>query len=798
RSRIRESIKPGKYGYGKVPFALPLHKETAPRFKRHPEPPSDPLLLPTQVPKHKAEEAPRRKKEPPAQGKHPPHRKQQKAGPAEDSTPFQAGALAENSSELAGQGARPGHGGDRPTPHRQPHTTEQGSAGPLKAEATAESHAGLSEEEFQARGQRPRPGLHPSPEVPQWNLYHPGTETFHCEGESKQFKACRQEPCPADQPDARAVQCAAFNSQEFMGRLYQWEPFTDGKGPGAGTGFPWLRNKVGKQQAPFAQSPGPCWPSPCPPCLSPQCSQLGGAAVPPPPPPPSGQRPAVLSPATGSLAETLPLGPTPLPWAGPLPTTRLPLWRPPPSPNPPALRSRSGKSIINGNWAVDPPGRYEAGGTVFVYHPPPPPPRPAFPQMIFQQDNPGVTYRFFLAVATPDSPSHAPHSRRQDPSPAHPRPLTYPAQATPGRPSHTQGYQAWTQDLPWPGIFQALLQTTSAVLRQYPSQGAGIGLWQPLFHCVERHSQEEVEDEHCADIPKPPALDEACNTQPCPAYPCCGECGSPRGCGECGSPRGCGECGSPQGCGECGSPRGCGECGPPRAGASAGPPGALVRGAGLLRPWGGGQEGLGADCACGFPQCWAVLPSSVPRREPGGMDLLGDGWMASLSWRPQCSVECGTGIQRRSVVCLSSYANGQAEETCAGTKPADMRACNSGPCQRTVKWYTGPWSQAAGSPPPTGTQRRDVICVSKLGSEFNVTEASECAPREKPPSLQPCTGTACDARWFSTSWSACSKSCVGGVQVREVQCLTQNKTFSHLCPPDLKPVKKRACNTQPC
>uniref|UniRef100_A0A8C3T2X8 ADAMTS/ADAMTS-like Spacer 1 domain-containing protein n=1 Tax=Chelydra serpentina TaxID=8475 RepID=A0A8C3T2X8_CHESE len=37
------------------------------------------------------------------------------------------------------------------------------------------------------------------------------------------------------------------------------------------------------------------------------------------------------------------------------------------SPNYLALRGRSGKSIINGNWAVDPPGRYDAGGTVFVY-----------------------------------------------------------------------------------------------------------------------------------------------------------------------------------------------------------------------------------------------------------------------------------------------------------------------------------------------------------------------------------------------------------------------------------------------
>lgn len=37
RSRVRNAIKPGRYGYGKVPFALPLHseKDEAQRFKRH-------------------------------------------------------------------------------------------------------------------------------------------------------------------------------------------------------------------------------------------------------------------------------------------------------------------------------------------------------------------------------------------------------------------------------------------------------------------------------------------------------------------------------------------------------------------------------------------------------------------------------------------------------------------------------------------------------------------------------------------------------------------------------------------
>lgn len=35
--------------------------------------------------------------------------------------------------------------------------------------------------------------------------------------------------CGGGTLDSRAEQCAAFNSQEFMGRLYNWEPFTEGE-----------------------------------------------------------------------------------------------------------------------------------------------------------------------------------------------------------------------------------------------------------------------------------------------------------------------------------------------------------------------------------------------------------------------------------------------------------------------------------------------------------------------------------------------------------------------------------------
>lgn len=166
-------------------------------------------------------------------------------------------------------------------------------------------------------------------------------------------------------------------------------------------------------------------------------------------------------------------------------------------------------------------------------------------------------------------------------------------------------------------------------------------------------------------------------------------------------------------------------------------------------------------------------------------------------WGSTCSSECGTGIQRRSVFCLSSSPMDESQDGCPGNKPSDMRVCNSGPCERTLKWYTGPWSQCSADC-DEGSQRRDVICVSKMGSDFNVSDASECAHLEKPPGLQSCNAGPCGSRWFTTPWSTCSQSCEGGVQVREVRCLASDKTYSQQCDLDSKPDEKKACNPQPC
>uniref|UniRef100_A0A8C5EYS2 ADAMTS like 4 n=1 Tax=Gopherus evgoodei TaxID=1825980 RepID=A0A8C5EYS2_9SAUR len=828
RSRIRESIKPGKYGYGKVPFALPLHKEVAeggtPRFKRPRGLKNHSSALEAQlVPKGRGaggghKEAPelshphshshRRATGAPKPRPEATHLTQPEgAGPVDPPARSHPHQLARPRAQRQNE-YRPGGYGTRAS---QSLFLEQPSRHRLAEPDIWLLHRG-SPVQFQARGQRPRLGLHPGPEVPQWNLYHPGTETFHCEGESKQFKACRQEPCPADQPDARAVQCAAFNTQEFMG---PWIHVVAVRGSQRcelncrPVGFRFYvrhtEKGAGRQHRARPASLDICVAGEC--LVSEPRLRLGVLGS---------NRTLDSCGVCGHAGVSSEHGGSP----GAHPRLRLLTFPNTHTLCAAALRSRSGKSLINGNWAVDPPGRYEAGGTVFIYT------RPGHEEP-----------RGGGESLTAEGPTTEPID-------------VYVSTEGPGS---WGGQEGWRTGAP-------------CALEETGEQG-GILARAPASQS-RRTPGTLQRNVRVPPLPPPPTPPRS---QAHGVYWKTGgehrlECDSP-------PPPGCSECGSPpQDCGSCWCPQVPVPTATGRAWSPEGPS-AQPR---LTLTLSGCSWDMGEWSACSkscgpgtqhrqvlcrqtyanrstmvHPQHCSQLDKPSPTQPcqlrvcshwevrtnwscsvlcglghrtrhirciSNHGDLLSDGecngshrppaneacdmgpcvrsWFHS-DWSNTCSVECGTGIQRRSVVCLSSYANGQVEETCAGTKPADMRACNSGPCHRTVKWYTGPWSECSADC-GTGTQRRDVICVSKLGSEFNVTEASECAPLEKPPSLQPCTGSACDARWFSTSWSACSKSCVGGVQVREVQCLTQNKTFSNLCQPDLKPIKKRSCNTQPC
>lgn len=131
-----------------------------------------------------------------------------------------------------------------------------------------------------------------------------------------------------------------------------------------------------------------------------------------------------------------------------------------------------------------------------------------------------------------------------------------------------------------------------------------------------------------------------------------------------------------------------------------------------------------------------------------------------------------------------------------------------------------------------GTQRRDIICVQKAGSDFSAVRASECAGLDKPAVVRQCEMGECKPQWFTTEWSAvrkvptgprihvgkgpdpapadpapplplflppqCSQSCGRGLQMREVRCLTEDKKHSADCRPDTKPEQEQICNVAPC
>ncbi|NXE54135.1 ATL1 protein, partial [Casuarius casuarius] len=101
-----------------------------------------------------------------------------------------------------------------------------------------------------------------------------------------------------------------------------------------------------------------------------------------------------------------------------------------------------------------------------------------------------------------------------------------------------------------------------------------------------------------------------------------------------------------------------------------------------------------------------------------------------------------------------------------------------------------------------GVQLPQLRCLLD-GTEVNT---SHC--KEKPkPALQPipCNRRDCPSRWMVTSWSACTRSCGGGIQTRRVTCqrLTAKGNSvpmsNDACAQGSKhPVDTQNCNRQPC
>nr|XP_046263593.1 ADAMTS-like protein 2 isoform X3 [Scatophagus argus] len=170
-------------------------------------------------------------------------------------------------------------------------------------------------------------------------------------------------------------------------------------------------------------------------------------------------------------------------------------------------------------------------------------------------------------------------------------------------------------------------------------------------------------------------------------------------------------------------------------------------------------------------------------------------WTVS-DWGP-CSGVCGEGRMVRAVTCRSSGGVVMSEEQCdQSLRPLAIYPCGDKDC--APHWVEQEW-QPCNATCGRGVRQRQVVCAGLDGGVFKEFPDTSCDQTNKPETSSSCFQRPC-SKWFTTSWSQCSKSCGSGVQVREVKCYQGEElvTRGHSCDSALKPEARRSCEIQSC
>lgn len=181
RSRNRNPIGPGKYGYGKVPYILPLQTDTG----------QQPQKL-------------RRQRQ--SSRNHVFH---QSPGLMNTYSQGASPSLQHGNLYQEENGPQAGHQVLGPSVY-------QSSSFPVSQSlfhsSDSNHHGSASHQTVQGQPQPQR------------------AAAIVCIGTYKQYKLCNTNMCPESSRNIREVQCASYNNKPFMGRFYEWEPFAEVKG----------------------------------------------------------------------------------------------------------------------------------------------------------------------------------------------------------------------------------------------------------------------------------------------------------------------------------------------------------------------------------------------------------------------------------------------------------------------------------------------------------------------------------------------------------------------------------------
>ncbi|XP_066422546.1 ADAMTS-like protein 5 [Molothrus aeneus] len=282
------------------------------------------------------------------------------------------------------------------------------------------------------------------------------SEEQPCPGDSRQYRLCQLQGCPAGSVPFRAMQCSLYDNRPVLGTSarYRWVPFhgapnlCDLNCLAEGHNFYYSFGRVLDGTRCSPGSPDLCVGGRC---LSVGCDGILGSGPDACGHCGSGHGSCVLvhrlfqgsDPSSGYLGYVnvtkIPAGATHIKVTDK-------------SRNYLALMASDGRYVLNGDWAIAWPGPYEAAGTLLTYsrapdgteslEAPGPTHEDLHVMVLLQEPNPGIEYQFWLPRGHPQlgrgdtSPLRQPQPRGagSPPPPEPPEPPLSPAPAPPPRP----------------------------------------------------------------------------------------------------------------------------------------------------------------------------------------------------------------------------------------------------------------------------------------------------------------------------------------------------------------------------
>ncbi|XP_051993809.1 thrombospondin type-1 domain-containing protein 4-like isoform X4 [Xyrauchen texanus] len=429
-----------------------------------------------------------------------------------------------------------------------------------------------------------------------------------------------------------------------------------------------------------------------------------------------------------------------------------------------ALRTATGKSVINGDWVIDRPGQVYSAGTEFTYKRPNEissrtgesitAPGPTNQELhlfvLYQQPSPTVYYEYIL----PRDPTIIAHSDTYSDSSVFPhveshglfagRDISNTKNSMGGlHPNHVPLDPMTSEPLP--------LYSWVAMTKTPCSVTCGTGIRQVLFSCIERATQTTVSGDLCSHTHHPGPQGEDCQSLPCPAFWDVGEWS------------------------ECSK-----TCGP----------GFQYRQV-ICRQTRGHHVNSTITVATSLCD-----NTEMPETTTMCQLKICSEWQIRSEWT-ECSVPCGVGQRSREVVCMDNLGDVVTDEECnMALRPQDLQNCDKGVCASS--WFFSLWSDRCSSECGNGTQSRGVVCILQSNGQLEVNSDDTCSHLSRPANTQTCHLKSCGAQWYMTAWSSCSRSCEGGFRVREVRCLRDDQTISNDCDLAHEPARKEECNTHTC